>query len=117
MKRILFFILLIVPIFLTAQPKKNAASTLLWRISGKGMQKPSYLYGTMHLQDKRLFHFTDSLYAGIRSVEGFAAELDMNDLNDWIIQLMKDEEQKGDHPVLLKDKLTTAQKKKVSARA
>lgn len=112
MKRILFFILLIVPIFLTAQPKKNAASTLLWRISGKGMQKPSYLYGTMHLQDKRLFHFTDSLYAGIRSVEGFAAELDMNDLNDWIIQLMKDEEQKGDHPVLLKDKLTTAQKKK-----
>ncbi|MCU0385704.1 MAG: TraB/GumN family protein [Flavihumibacter sp.] len=112
MKRILFFILFIVPFFLTAQQKKNAASTLLWRISGKGMQKPSYLYGTMHLQDKRLFYFTDSLYASIRSVEGFAGELDMNDLNDWIIQLVKDEEQKDAHPVLLKDKLTAAQKKK-----
>ena len=23
-------------------------NTLLWKISGKGLEKPSYLYGTMH---------------------------------------------------------------------
>ena len=49
--------------------------TLLWRISGKGLAAPSYLYGTMHLQDKALFQFTDSVYEAIRQTNGFALEL------------------------------------------
>lgn len=60
------------------------SNTLLWRISGNGLQNPSYLYGTMHLQDKRLFQFTDSLYSALESVEGFALEIDFNELMDSI---------------------------------
>lgn len=52
-------------------------NTLLWRISGKGLSKPSYLYGTMHLMDKRVFNIGDSVYKAIEKTEGFAAELDM----------------------------------------
>lgn len=59
-------------------------NTLLWRISGKGLQKPSYLYGTMHLQDKRLFQFSDSLYTALEQVEGFALEIDFNEFMDSI---------------------------------
>lgn len=51
-------------------------NALLWKISGRGLSKPSYLYGTMHLTDKKLFQFSDSLYKAIESTDGFAAELD-----------------------------------------
>jgi uncharacterized protein YbaP (TraB family) len=51
-------------------------NTLLWRISGHGLSKPSYLFGTLHLQDKRLFNFGDSLYQSIEAVDGFALEID-----------------------------------------
>ena len=58
--------------------------TLLWRISGKGLSKPSYLYGTIHLQDKRLFNFGDSLYQSLESVEGFAMEVDFKEYIDSV---------------------------------
>jgi uncharacterized protein YbaP (TraB family) len=56
--------------------------TLLWRISGNGLSKPSYLYGTMHLQDKRLFNFGDSLYQSMEAVDGFAVEVDFKEYID-----------------------------------
>ncbi|WP_290790274.1 TraB/GumN family protein [Flavihumibacter sp. UBA7668] len=91
---------------------QHSEATLLWRISSPDKKAPSYLYGTMHLQDKRLFHFTDSLYASIKSVDGFAGELDMNDMNELVASWVR---KGGDinAPVsLLKDYITTAQKKK-----
>lgn len=57
-------------------------NTLLWRITGKQLTKPSYLYGTMHLQDKRLFNFGDSLYKGLESTEGLAIEIDFREYMD-----------------------------------
>ena len=59
--------------------------TLLWRISGKGLEKPSYLYGTMHLQDKRLFQFGDSLYHALEKTDGFAMEIDVSEMMDSIM--------------------------------
>jgi uncharacterized protein YbaP (TraB family) len=58
----------------------------LWRISGQGLKQPSYLYGTMHLQDKRLFNFGDSLYRFLEKAEGFAMEIDFHDYLDTIMQ-------------------------------
>src|SRR6476619_398796 len=57
-------------------------ATLHWRISGNGLSKPSYLYGTMQLQDKRLFNFGDSVYQHLTDAEGFALEIDFHDLLD-----------------------------------
>lgn len=59
-------------------------NTFLWRISGNGLSKPSYLYGTIHLQDKRLFQFSDSLYHFLETAEGFALEVDFNEFLDSV---------------------------------
>lgn len=85
--------------------QEKITNTLLWRISGKHLTRPSYLFGTMHLTDKRVFQLGDSLYKAIEQTEGFAAELDMNRLGMQMINLMmKQEEQKNaTEPPLIKD--------------
>ncbi|MGN6416185.1 MAG: TraB/GumN family protein [Pseudobacter sp.] len=49
---------------------------MLWKISGNGLSKPSYLLGTIHLKDKRIFQFPESLYQAIDQTEGLALESD-----------------------------------------
>lgn len=48
--------------------------SLLWEITGNGMKKPSYLFGTMHVSDKLAFHLGDSFYNAIKSVDVVALE-------------------------------------------
>lgn len=55
---------------------KKYPSTLLWRITGKELSKPSYLFGTMHVTDRSVFYFSDSLYRCLERAEGYAMELD-----------------------------------------
>ncbi|MBE7171129.1 MAG: TraB/GumN family protein [Williamsia sp.] len=55
---------------------QKTPQTFLWRISGNGLSKPSFLYGTIHLRDKRLFYFSDSLYHYFEQAEGFNIEVD-----------------------------------------
>ena len=78
----LLFIFLL--LFSTGFSQQKWPNTFLWRISGKNLSQPSYLYGTIHLQDKRLFQFTDSLYEALQRVEGFALEVDFNDFMDTL---------------------------------
>ncbi|MES1214850.1 MAG: TraB/GumN family protein [Bacteroidota bacterium] len=82
--RCIFFALLISAITF-AQPVKKEFNSLLWKISGHGLATPSYVYGSMHLTDKRLFNFSDSLYYFLEHSDGFAAELDMGVLMPEII--------------------------------
>src|SRR5258708_14942265 len=49
---------------------------LLWEITGNGLKKPSYLFGTMHVSSKLVFHLSDSFYLVIRNDEVVALELD-----------------------------------------
>lgn len=76
MKRILVLLLLLLPCFLFAQPKTKNKDypSLLWEITGKGMKKPSYLFGTMHVSSKLAFHLADSFYIGIRNADVVALE-------------------------------------------
>jgi uncharacterized protein YbaP (TraB family) len=67
-------ILLSASLYSLAQENKGAYS-LLWQISGKGLKKPSYLFGTMHLRDSRVFEFSDSVLAKLDACEGFAIEI------------------------------------------
>lgn len=50
-------------------------NSLLWRISGKNLEHPSYLYGTMHSSDPRVFHFADSVLPAFEKCEAFAMEV------------------------------------------
>ena len=42
---------------------------LLWEISGNGLQKSSYLYGTMHVSEKKAYHLSDSFFIALSQVD------------------------------------------------
>lgn len=61
------------------QTPKNP-HTLLWRISGKGAAKPSYLFGTMHILCAGDAILSDSLRAAIRTVDEIYFEINLSDM-------------------------------------
>ncbi|HTE26643.1 TraB/GumN family protein [Flavitalea sp.] len=90
----IFFRLLFAFLCLTcfsASAQQPTPKTLLWRISGQGLKKPSYLFGTMHLNDKRLFRFSDSVYAAIEKSEGLAIEVNPDEMGVYYVNKMFDE--------------------------
>jgi uncharacterized protein YbaP (TraB family) len=58
-----------------AKALQTDTGSLLWKISGNGLKKPSYLYGTIHIQDKRAFDFTPEMLKAFKKSKGFAMEL------------------------------------------
>lgn len=59
-----------------AQPL-SSANQLLWQISGKGLKKSSYLFGTFHSNDHRVFQFSDSTYITLLNAEAVILEADI----------------------------------------
>ena len=66
---------------------QNRYQSLLWEVSGKGMRKPSYLYGTMHISGKLAFQLGDPFYDCIQSVDVVALELEPE---EWLAALFND---------------------------
>lgn len=60
---------------------KGQENSLLWRISGKGIKEPSFLYGTIHLTDERLKSFDSTFLARIDSCELLTGELILDEQN------------------------------------
>ena len=72
----LLAVLLFCTISVSAQKKTTAKyPSLLWEITGNGLAKPSYLFGTMHVSSKLVFHLSDSFYLALKSVDAVALEL------------------------------------------
>src|SRR3954454_6114215 len=65
----LFFIGPVLP-----QVRTEKYPSLLWEITGNGLSKPSYLFGTMHVSNKMVFHLSDSFYLGIKNADVVALE-------------------------------------------
>ncbi len=57
-----------------SQTQKNYQG-LLWEITGNGLSRPSYLFGTMHVSNKLAFHLSDSFYYALKQVDAVALEL------------------------------------------
>jgi uncharacterized protein YbaP (TraB family) len=75
---------------LTAQQKKNEKyPSLLWEISGNGLTKPSYLFGTMHVSNKMVFHLSDSFYNAIKNTDAVALELNPDLWQSQMVRLDK----------------------------
>ena len=73
-KTLCFFLLLFSAV--SAQKKEPVKyNSLLWQITGNGLSKPSYLFGTMHVSNKMAFHLSDSFYYALKSVDAVALEL------------------------------------------
>jgi len=65
---------------------KNIKGQLLWEISGNGLTESSYLFGTLHVKDKRAFEFNDSVFVKIESCDAFAMEILTSDETNKIFQ-------------------------------
>lgn len=62
------------------------AQALLWEVSGKGIHSPSYLYGTIHIQDSRVFAFDSTVWNAFNSCEAFAGELLLDEVSPADVQ-------------------------------
>ena len=54
--------------------------TLLWKISGNGVSKPSYLFGTIHLIPKEELTFSDPMLKALDKSKKITFEIDMKDM-------------------------------------
>jgi uncharacterized protein YbaP (TraB family) len=62
---------------LNAQTKK-ATNTLLWEISGNGLKKPSYLFGTYHLISAKFADTMKVLQEKLESADAVVGEIVMD---------------------------------------
>lgn len=58
--------------------KKDKENTLLWEISGKGLKKPSYLFGTYHFAGKDFIDTMQVLNAKLNQADAVIGELIMD---------------------------------------
>lgn len=56
--------------------KPNRYPSLMWEITGNGLTRPSYLFGTMHVSSKMVFHLSDSFYLALKNADVVALETD-----------------------------------------
>ena len=63
--------------------------TLLWQISGKGLTKPSYLFGTMHVLCADDAHLSDSLRSVISQCDEVNFEIDLSNIMANALESMK----------------------------
>lgn len=64
-------------------------NTLLWKISGNGIEKPSYLFGTIHMLCKEDAYLSSNLTKAIEKADRVYLELDMDNLFEMLGAMMK----------------------------
>lgn len=71
-------------------PDSKETQSLLWEISGNGLESPSYLYGTMHVGDKRAYRFSKSVMPSFNRCKAFAMEINPSEVNPMeMMEMMK----------------------------
>ncbi|MEO8823461.1 MAG: TraB/GumN family protein, partial [Ginsengibacter sp.] len=94
MKQIISYSILMT-LFLSCKAQPNPSFTiqknnnsLLWEISGNGLTKPSFLFGTFHLLCKEDIHFSDQLKKAVSFSDEIYMELDMDDPSTMLSAMM-----------------------------
>lgn len=64
-------------------------NTLLWKVSGHGLEKPSYIFGTMHMICANDIELSDSLQNAIKNSDEVYLELDMDDMMQMMMAMTK----------------------------
>lgn len=72
--KIAFFGLLLTGIIGNAQNEPS----LLWQIEGNGLEKPSYLFGTIHMICEEDYIMTPAMEHSLKNTEAFYAEIDFS---------------------------------------
>lgn len=61
---------------------ENIEDALLWKITGKGVTKPSYIYGTIHMIPSNEYFLPQGTLTAIDQCEKMIFEIDMADMSD-----------------------------------
>ncbi len=80
---LLLFFLLLQPLAAQTAGEASAARSLLWEIKGKGLTRPSYLYGTIHLIGKSDFFLTEATEKAFGDAQRVAFEIDLEEMGDF----------------------------------
>src|SRR5688572_14293258 len=110
MKRISAVFLLSLVSLSAFTQKINENNTLLWKISGNGLDKPSYLFGTIHMLCANDAILSNNLKKAIRNSDEIYFEVDMDNLFEMVGAMSK-MKMLGD--TTLKDLLTEAEYQRV----
>lgn len=84
MKRLACLIILL-PFLVCSQSSKKYSS-LLWKISGNGLKKPSYLYGTMHVSNRVAYYLSEQFFDALKSVDVVGLETNPG---EWLENMEK----------------------------
>lgn len=90
--------------------KEHDGNTLLWKISGNGLEKPSYLFGTIHMICSDDAVLSNSMKKVIRNCDEVYFEVDMDNMFE-MLGVMGKMKMLGD--TTLRDLLSEADYKKV----
>jgi uncharacterized protein len=91
-----------------AQPGEN--NTLLWKISGNGLTKPSYLFGTIHMLCAGDAVLSDNLKKAISNADEIYFEVDLDNMFEMLFAMNK---MKMNGDTTLQDLLSKEEYKKV----
>lgn len=78
---------LLLCIVLLSNVSISQEKSLLWEISGNGLEHPSYIYGTMHVSSKVAFRLDDVFYEALNKSECVALE---SDPTQWLKYMHED---------------------------
>src|SRR5690554_591509 len=79
--KIAFFGLLLTGIVGNAQNEPS----LLWQIEGNGLEKPSYLFGTIHMICEEDYIMTPAIEHSLKNTEAFYAEIDFSNQEEMMM--------------------------------
>lgn len=112
MKKLLSVFIFGMACLVGAAQAPNAANTLLWKISGNNLTKPSYLFGTIHMLCADDVVISPNLSKAIQASDRVYLELDMDNMFEMLSVMGK---MKMRNDTTLADLLTDAEYQKVKA--
>lgn len=77
-KSVLLWIILLVQLS-PAFAQQSLENSLLWKISGNGLEQPSYLFGTIHVICPEDFKMDERILSALQSSKKIVLELNMSD--------------------------------------
>jgi len=75
-------LLLVISILITYTSfAQKEYKSLFWSISGNGLKKTSYIYGTFHSKDQRVFNFKKGVKKAFNKADVYAMELNLDSID------------------------------------
>ena len=87
-KKIYFSLAALVLLFSCMGAPKGDTGSLLWKVSGNGLAKPSYLFGTHHLIPITFLDSVSGIHDAFENTEQAVGELDMGNMSQMQMKIM-----------------------------